>query len=154
MVDHPGEAGAPRTATPTRTYAAEGITVEWRAERCIHTARCLQALPSVFDSSARPWVNVDGADPGAVADAVRQCPTGALRYAGEGLPLDDGDGAPVSIEAQPNGPLFVRGPAQVTDHQDRPVTAEPRMALCRCGASANKPFCDNSHREVGWREGG
>ena len=158
MVDHPGEAGAARTAAPTRSYVAAGITVEWRADRCIHTARCLQALPSVFDTAARPWVNVDGADPPSVAAAVRQCPTGALRYSGDGLPPDDGrtdaSDEPVTIEAQPAGPLFVRGPTTVTDHEDSTITVEPRIALCRCGASENKPFCDNSHREVGWREGG
>jgi CDGSH-type Zn-finger protein/uncharacterized Fe-S cluster protein YjdI len=131
--------------------------VEWRADRCIHTALCLRALPSVFDTSAQPWVDVDGAEPGAIAEAVRQCPTGALRYSGEGLPADDGGTATsnsrVSIEAQPDGPLYVRGPTLVTDHEDVPLATEPRMALCRCGASENKPYCDNSHQQIGWREG-
>ena len=97
MTDHPGEAGVPRTSAPTRTYEGSGITVEWRADRCIHTALCLRALPSVFDTSAQPWVDVDGADPGAIAEAVRQCPTGALRYSGEGLPADDGGTARVAL---------------------------------------------------------
>lgn len=153
MVDHPGEAGVPRTTAPTRTYEAPGISVQWRAARCIHTARCLQALPSVFDAAARPWIDIGGAEPGAIAEAVRQCPTGALRYTGEGLPPDDG-GTTVSIEAQPDGPLYVRGPVTVTDHEDVELATEPRLALCRCGASENKPYCDNSHRHIGWAEGG
>jgi hypothetical protein len=106
----------------------------------------------VFDASARPWIDLAGAAPEAVAEAVQQCPTGALRYSGEGLPPDDG-GARVSIEAQPDGPLYVRGPTVVTDHEDALLTGEPRIALCRCGASENKPYCDNSHRHIGWREG-
>lgn len=152
MVDNPGQAGAPRTSAPTRVYEGAGITVEWRAERCIHTARCLQALPAVFDTSARPWIDVDGADPSETARAVQQCPTGALRYTGAGLPPDEGD-TQVSIEARPDGPLYVRGPVRVTDHEDEPITEEPRMALCRCGASENKPFCDNTHEEINWHEG-
>jgi uncharacterized Fe-S cluster protein YjdI len=142
----------PRTSAPARVYEGPGIHVEWRADRCIHTARCLGALPAVFDTSARPWINVDAATPSEIADAVQQCPTGALRYTGEGLP-PDGGGTEVSIEAQPNGPLFVRGPVSVTDHEDRPITEEPRMALCRCGASENKPFCDNTHKKINWQEG-
>jgi uncharacterized Fe-S cluster protein YjdI/CDGSH-type Zn-finger protein len=153
MVETPDEAGIPRTAAPDRTYEAEGITVEWRAARCIHTTHCLQSLPSVFDTSARPWVRLGGADPEAVAAAVRRCPTGALRYSGPDLPPDDG-GTAVSIDAQPDGPLYVRGPVTVTDHDDQLITEEPRMALCRCGASENKPYCDNSHRQIGWKEGG
>jgi uncharacterized Fe-S cluster protein YjdI len=151
MAEHPGEGGVPRTSAPDRVYEGEDITVEWRADRCIHTANCLRALPAVFDTSARPWIDVGGAPPEAVAEAVRACPTGALRYSGAGLEPDDG-GATVSIEAQPDGPLFVRGPVTVTDHEDVVLTSEPRLALCRCGASENKPYCDNSHRHIAWHE--
>lgn len=157
MAEDPAEAGVPRTSAPTRVYEGPGVTVQWRADRCIHTGLCLRALPQVFDTSARPWVDIDEADPAAIADAVRQCPSGALRYSGEGLPPDDGGTASadsrVSIEAQPDGPLYVRGPVRVTDHEDQPLTEEPRMALCRCGASENKPYCDNSHKEIHWKEG-
>ncbi|MEL7210586.1 MAG: (4Fe-4S)-binding protein [Actinomycetota bacterium] len=153
MTDDPTAAGVPRTTAPDRVYEADGIAVEWRASRCIHTANCLRSLPSVFDTSARPWIDVSGATPEQIAEAVRTCPTGALRYEGEGLPPDDG-GTEVAIDAQPDGPLYVRGPVTVTDHEDRPLTAEPRLALCRCGASENKPYCDNSHKHVGWTEGG
>jgi uncharacterized Fe-S cluster protein YjdI/CDGSH-type Zn-finger protein len=152
MAESPVEAGVPRTAAPTRKYEGDGITVEWRADRCIHTANCLRALPSVFDTSARPWIDVTGADAEAIADAARQCPTGALRYTGDGLPPDDGDGEPVSIEPQPDGPLYVTGSVSITDANDEPIADEPRVALCRCGASENKPFCDNTHKKLGWQE--
>ena len=142
------------TADPTRTYDGAGITVEWRAERCIHTANCLRALPDVFDTSARPWIDVSQAEADAIAAAVRTCPSGALRYRGDDLPPDDGAGEPVTIDAQPNGPLFVRGPVLVTDHKDEPIVEEPRLALCRCGGSENKPFCDNTHSRIGWQESG
>lgn len=145
----------PDDPTPARVYEGDGIAVEWRSERCIHTANCLRALPDVFDTDARPWIDVSGADPAAIATAVRRCPTGALRYSGPNLP-DDGTGEDptVTVEAQPGGPLFVRGPVTITDYEDTPLTTESRVALCRCGSSANKPFCDNTHRDIGWHERG
>ena len=154
MADSPLDAEIPQTTAPTRVYEGDGITVEWRADRCIHTANCLNELPDVFDTSARPWIDVTKADPGAIVDAVRACPTGALRYSSDALPPDDGTDEGVMIEAQPNGPLFVRGPVRVTDHEDLPITNEPRMALCRCGSSENKPFCDNTHKKIAWQEAG
>ncbi|MDQ3182098.1 MAG: CDGSH iron-sulfur domain-containing protein [Actinomycetota bacterium] len=42
---------------------------------------------------------------------------------------------------------------QVEGDLEREVAAVSRAALCRCGRSANKPFCDGSHTRTGWREG-
>jgi CDGSH-type Zn-finger protein len=53
-----------------------------------------------------------------------------------------------------DGPLLVRGPFTLTDQDGNeiPVTRET-IALCRCGASAIRPFCDGSHKLVGFRTG-
>ena len=58
----------------------------------------------------------------------------------------------VQIKALKNGPLEVAGPVEVTDSSGgaRPVTEDP-IYLCRCGHSANKPFCDGSHKRVGFQ---
>lgn len=140
---------------PTRVYEGAGITVIWDATRCIHVAECLRALPSVFDTRRRPWVAIDAAPPSEVAAAVRLCPTGALRYtspAGDDAVEDEPavtDGAPV-IEASANGPFLVRGAVRVVDADGNVVADETRLALCRCGRSGNKPFCDNTHLRVGF----
>lgn len=147
----PAEAGVPRTTGPTRTYEDARIRVLWDAGRCIHVGRCLRALPAVFDLQARPWVDLDGASAEEVAAAVRTCPTGALRYQGLGGLSDEVPDEPVSVEVRPNGPLFVRGRVRITRPGGEVVTDEVRVALCRCGASQNKPFCDNSHRLIGFR---
>ena len=55
------------------------------------------------------------------------------------------------VEVRPNGPLFVRGAVRVVDAAGQVITEETRLALCRCGASRNRPFCDNTHREIGFR---
>jgi len=83
---------------------------------------------------------------------VRRCPTSALRYEGIGVPDEEPD-EPTTVEVRPNGPLFLRGRLQVkTAGRGRESDEEFRVALCRCGASQNKPYCDNSHRLVGFRD--
>src|SRR6476646_2619821 len=71
---------ASRQMANRRTYQTDAIRVHWDSSRCIHTGICLRCLPAVFDTSARPWVDLSAADADAVADAVGHCPTGALRY--------------------------------------------------------------------------
>ena len=58
----------------------------------------------------------------------------------------------VQIKALKNGPLEVSGHVDVTDSAgvQRPVEENP-IYLCRCGHSANKPFCDGSHKKVGFQ---
>jgi CDGSH-type Zn-finger protein len=47
--------------------------------------------------------------------------------------------------------LFVRGHVRIVDPDGRLIGEDTRVALCRCGASGNKPFCDGSHRRIGFR---
>ncbi len=135
-----------------REYATESIVVRWNSERCIHTAICLNALPAVFDTQRRPWIDASGADAAAIAAAVEKCPTGALIYertdgaAGEPTP------ATTTIVPWPNGPLMVRGTVEVRDARGKLFDAGTRMTLCRCGRSGNQPFCDLSHRLAGFRD--
>ena len=151
MAGDPTEAGVPRTRDATRTYENTQIRVIWDATLCIHTAICLERLPSVFDVQARPWIDLAGADPEDIAAAIRACPTGALRYDGPGVAPEAPD-EPTTIDVRPNGPLVVRGRITLQGPGGEPRQA-CRVALCRCGASENKPFCDNSHRAIGFRDG-
>lgn len=60
---------------------------------------------------------------------------------------EDGGDEVATIEPIENGPLLVKG---VSDLQGSGVGAKPVMRLCRCGQSANKPFCDGSHKAAGF----
>ena len=61
-------------------------------------------------------------------------------------------GAEVVLTACPDGPILVRGDVEIRDGEGRPVPRRrATVALCRCGASAIKPFCDGSHRDLGFR---
>jgi len=146
----PVEAGVPRTKGEVRVYENADIRVFWDASRCVHTGICLRTLPSVFALDRRPWVDVDGSDPEQVAATVRACPTSALRYEGLTIPDEEPD-EPPTVDIRPNGPLYVRGRLQLKS-SSRERGEEYRVALCRCGASQNKPYCDNSHRLIGFRD--
>ena len=56
------------------------------------------------------------------------------------------------INALDNGPYLVRGPAVVTDADGNQFPIERKtIALCRCGGSTTKPFCDGTHSKAGFR---
>ena len=104
-------------------------------------------------SRGTAWVVVDAADADAVAAAIESCPTGALRYRRlDGGPQEQPP-AETTVEPRQNGPLFVRGAVRIVDPDGRLIREATRVALCRCGASENKPFCDGSHRRVGFTAG-
>ncbi|MFT9788843.1 (4Fe-4S)-binding protein [Streptomyces bacillaris] len=70
--------------TGRKAYEGRSITVTFEAGRCRHAAECVRGLPEVFDPARRPWITPDAADAGRVAEVVRRCPSGALRYEGGG----------------------------------------------------------------------
>ena len=60
--------------------------------------------------------------------------------------------ADVTIRPMPNGPLIVEGQVDLFDAEGNKITSDkPRIALCRCGASSNKPFCDGTHSKIGFQ---
>lgn len=57
----------------------------------------------------------------------------------------------VTIKVRESGPYLVRGKVTITDAQGNVYTAEgPNVALCRCGGSQTKPFCDGTHKTNGF----
>ena len=134
-----------------QTYATDAITVTFDPTRCIHAAECIRTAPAVFDSRRLRWIKPELGDPELIATAVRRCPTGALAYSLPDGVAETADAA--SIRPGPNGPLYVRGEVQVETEDGRVIATGVRMALCRCGATKNAPFCDGSHRAIGFTDG-
>jgi CDGSH iron-sulfur domain-containing protein 3 len=63
--------------------------------------------------------------------------------------------ADVKITVKPNGPLFIEGPLDIVGPDGQPIVPDPAkkaVALCRCGRSARKPFCDGAHNRSGWKQ--
>jgi uncharacterized Fe-S cluster protein YjdI/CDGSH-type Zn-finger protein len=126
-------------------YTGEAITVTFDSRKCIHAAECTRGLPAVFDIQKRPWVQPQHAPAAVVAEIVERCPSGALQYTRHDGAPNETIPAVTMVRPQPNGPLYVRGPLRIVNEQGEVVYEGARAALCRCGASGNKPFCDNSH---------
>ena len=61
-----------------KTYAKDDLAVVWKPELCIHSAKCVGALPKVFDPDRRPWIDLTAAEAGDIRKAVAGCPSGAL----------------------------------------------------------------------------
>lgn len=58
----------------------------------------------------------------------------------------------VTLKLIQDGPVMVKGECQVTDAQGNPIaTKGDTFYLCRCGASANKPFCDGTHKKIAFK---
>lgn len=135
-----------------KAYESQDITVVYDAQRCIHAAECVRGLPQVFDPASRPWIKPAVASADAIAEVVMRCPTGALQF----VRKDGGAAEPVPAETtvavSPHGPLYVRGNIEVLAPDGSVILKDTRVALCRCGASSNKPFCDNSHRLSGFQD--
>jgi CDGSH-type Zn-finger protein/uncharacterized Fe-S cluster protein YjdI len=68
----------------------------------------------------------------------------------ESPPLAHRDG-PLEIAPQANGSLKVRGSLEIVSGTGRTIKRTTEVYLCRCGASANKPYCDGSHRKIGFK---
>ena len=131
-----------------KTYRGDAIEVSFDLARCIHVAECLRGAPEAFDLEQRPWIDPDAAAPDTIAAVVARCPSGALQYRRlDGGPQESHPGTRITPTL--NGPLLVEGEIRVV-LENGTEEVLPRATLCRCGASARKPFCDNSHLGIGF----
>lgn len=134
-------------------YKGKDLTVTYDVKRCIHAAECVKGLPEVFDPARKPWVDVDRASAADVSAVVAQCPSGALKALHEDGIRETPD-ATNTVMVDPDGPLYVRGDVIIKSKDGEVVLRDTRLALCRCGASQNKPLCDGSHTRVGFKDVG
>lgn len=138
----------------TKRYSNGEVTVVWQPHLCAHSTICFRELPEVFDPRARPWVRIDGAPTERIVEQVKRCPSGALSYAMDrpaaavapaALPSSE-----VRIEVRANGPLVLHGRCTIARLDGTKDEREGKTSLCRCGGSANKPYCDGSHKTNGF----
>lgn len=135
-------------------YPGVDLTIEYDLKRCIHAAECVNGLPQVFNPKRKPWIDADQGSADEVAGVIQRCPSGALAFS-----RHDGGAEEVADESNTvtvvaDGPLYARGTITLKSAAGDTISEETRVALCRCGASANKPFCDNSHNKSGFNDEG
>ena len=135
-------------------YDGERADVYWDGRLCIHVGECGRAQGDLFVNGRQPWCQPDLSDVDEVDEVVRRCPTGALTAKlADGTMQETAADENVIVVAN-NGPLFARGRLAIDGAADDMDGVAFRAALCRCGRSQNKPFCDNSHEKAGFVDRG
>ncbi|MEM7008499.1 MAG: CDGSH iron-sulfur domain-containing protein [Thermodesulfobacteriota bacterium] len=150
-VNFSGQRETDKPIDKEREYAGKEITVYDNRLICSHAAECVKNLPEVFRLGDRPWIAPDNASPDEIISVVKKCPSGALSYSLGGDHVRD-FGLPIEIDIAKDGPYNVTGNIviNVEDHLEPP--SKEHYALCRCGASKNKPYCDGSHADAHFKD--
>jgi CDGSH-type Zn-finger protein len=132
-------------------YAGDGITIHDNRAICAHIGRCTDDLAAVFKLGVEPWIDPAGAPAEKIAAQARLCPSGALSYSLGPEEHRDQD-RPPAVFVSENGPYFVTGGIELVDAPWGEGASREHYALCRCGESKNKPFCDGSHWSAEFRD--
>lgn len=130
----------------TKSYGSGDAVLEDDRSICAHAGFCGTKLTNAWKLSARE--DLGAGERSQLVAMAAHCPSGALtlRLAGD----DVEPPMPTEIALMPDGPLLVTGGVTVERSDGTVLELRNRVALCRCGASSNKPLCDGSHAEVGF----
>jgi uncharacterized Fe-S cluster protein YjdI len=131
-----------------KEYSNGEIIIYWEPKKCIHSQNCVHGLPQVFDHKARPWINLEKATTDDIIRVVESCPSGALTYKRAG----EAQEPPACIAVRAKGPLLVTGNCRLIDAKGKEIASSDPFALCRCGGSKRKPFCDGTHTKIGFND--
>jgi CDGSH-type Zn-finger protein len=140
--------GAERSLTAERReeFQGEGILLADDTSLCSNAGFCGTRLIKIWKMMER------SGDPEVRERILRMsanCPSGRLETYVDGE-LVEPEYTP-SIAVVPNGPLWVRGGIPIEAFDGYVYEVRNRVALCRCGMSKNKPFCDGAHDEIGFK---
>lgn len=142
-----------------REYTNGEITVYWRPAKCIHATTCYKELIEVFNPRKRPWVNMEGASTEKIIEITDKCPTAAIFWKwnkdiSKNEKVEDKEISAVpqsEIKIMADGPMVVKGEFEIIGHDGSPMKKMKIMSFCRCGQSLNMPFCDGTHRKIGFQ---
>ncbi|HEX3771793.1 MAG TPA: ferritin-like domain-containing protein [Polyangiaceae bacterium] len=143
----PADVPAPAAGTkapPIEEARAERVILRFEGKRCIHSRHCVLDAPDVFLANVKgPWLHPEAVSPDELAEIAHSCPSGAITYERtDGGPQEQAPRVNVA-RIRENGPLAVHAAIDLEGHGTM-----FRATLCRCGASKNKPFCDNAHLKL------
>ncbi|GAA4823814.1 (4Fe-4S)-binding protein [Algivirga pacifica] len=139
----------------TKEYKKDGLVIVWKPEKCIHSGVCVKMLPKVYNPKGRPWITPEHASISELKNQIDQCPSGALSYYMSNQSSSENTMEQLEkekkVEIMKNGPIIVHGPCSIIKNGEEIKSASKTTALCRCGASGNKPYCDGSHARVNFQ---
>lgn len=138
-----------------KNYTNGEVTIVWQPKMCIHSAKCWRgenSLPEVFNPAEKPWIKPEGASTDKIIQQVNNCPSGAISYfMNDEIEKSESSVSEIIAETVSNGPLLVYGNIIVKDSEGNKTQKNKVTAFCRCGASANKPYCDGSHVKINFQ---
>jgi uncharacterized Fe-S cluster protein YjdI len=161
-----------------RQYTNGEITVFWVPSKCIHATTCFRELIEVFNPGRRPWINMEGAPTRRIIEVVNKCPTQAIVWKNNGE-LTETELAnqrnfekeevtpetlsvkevkknerikPTNIRIMKDGPIVVEGQFKIIGSDNMELKPTRMTSFCRCGNSRSMPYCDGSHRKIGFKD--
>ncbi len=151
-----------RTGKKDRKYTNAEITVYWKPSKCIHVTTCYRELIDVFNPRKRPWINMNGAPTKEIIRVVNLCPTGALSFtwndekklnntnANDTYKSNKEEEGFAEVRVMKDGPLVVKGNFKIIGSEGVELRQMKMASFCRCGKSRKMPFCDGTHRKIGF----
>lgn len=128
------------------TVRGRDVTIHFEAARCVHSRNCVLGRPDVFVPNVQgDWIHPDNATPEEVAALAANCPSGAITYERHDGVANEQPPMVNTVRVRENGPLAFHAPLTIDGAEGM-----LRATLCRCGASARKPYCDGSHANAGF----
>ena len=138
----------------TKKYSNDEITVIWKPDVCIHSTKCWKASLTIFNPKRRPWIDTSAGSSEEIIKIVDNCPSGALSYErNDKMNEQKEQNSQTTVQVSKGGPYLVKGKFVFVGTNGKEEMKEGSVALCRCGASNNKPFCDGTHRKIGFDQG-
>ncbi len=130
-------------------FSGDPITIYENVAICSHAGYCPRGKPDKW----RPKTKNSGFTDEELIEKILKCPSGTLSYArGTTEHRDPKAGRPQKIRIRKDGPLEIEGGIELRNSEWGEGASREHYALCRCGASKMKPFCDGTHDEV-WKHG-
>jgi CDGSH-type Zn-finger protein len=145
------KSATPKAPDRLDRYVGKEITVLDNRGTCCHFGNCTDHLPTVFHEAGDSFVEPDGDTPEKIMEIVRQCPSGALGFARDGTTYTGEEREPEIYVAE-NASYYVRGGIELEGEPMNQGANREHYALCRCGQSKNKPFCDGTHWWIKFRD--
>ncbi len=138
----------------TFRYTKDDLTIIWKPNQCSHSTICWKGLVEVFNPKTRPWVNIEGSSGENIIEQVKKCPSGALSYElanpKAGNEEITASNEILNIEILKNGPILIKTECTIKNSDGKEERKTGSTALCRCGASSTKPYCDGTHNKIGF----
>jgi CDGSH-type Zn-finger protein len=151
------------TETASRSPFAEQAVRSEGPGMVLEDVQALCAFARFCDVADSIWTSIEQVGDPAVRDLViheaTHCPSGRLvvRDTATGVAHEPTFAPSIGLVEDPgkacSGPLYVRGGVPVYAADGTAYEVRNRVALCRCGQSQNKPFCDGTHADAAFNDG-